>query len=178
MLWSYRNKLDVSGQSSLTRWYISPQATYSVKQLKSNIAAYRRCLIHTFSWSSYPLLRMSWVRSDEEGRVVGRIKFSLDDVTSVDQKLSNRLRFVQIEKVKRWEAMKSSSFSSTPPSRWLNICMTSILSCERNPHILLRVSAAASMRWRRRSLAEHINQVKLFFVERLASRSREACKRV
>ena len=36
------------------------------------------------------LLRMSWVGSDEEGRVVGRLKFSLDDVTSVEQKFPTR----------------------------------------------------------------------------------------
>ena len=73
----------------------------SVKQLKSNIAAYRRCLIHTISWSSHSLLRMSWVGSDEEGRVVGQTQFSLDDVTSVDQKFSNRVRFAQVENVKQ-----------------------------------------------------------------------------
>ncbi len=99
---------------------------------------------------------MSWVGLDEEGRVVGRLKFSLDNVTSVEQKFSNRLRFVQIEKVKQWEAMKIPSFSSTPP--WLNIYMVSILPCARDPHILLWVTAAASMSWRRRSLAEHINK--------------------
>jgi len=77
---------------------------------------------------------MSWVGSDEEGRVVGRIKFSLEDVTSVEQNFSSRLRFVQIEEAKQWEAMKFSSFSSTPP--WANIYMAfNAFTCARSVYI-------------------------------------------
>ncbi len=53
---------------------------------------------------------------------VGRLNFPLEDITSVERNFFNRVRFVQLEKVIQWEAIKYSSSSSTPP--WLNRYVT------------------------------------------------------
>ncbi len=55
----------------------------------------------------------------EETKAVGRLNFSLEDITSVDQKLSNRIWFVQIEKVKQWEAMKLTPHLNTSVAQYV-----------------------------------------------------------
>jgi len=90
--------------------------TSSVKQLRSDIAASNRCLNHTFSWPpSFPCFACHGFDRMGEGTVSTDFTFHLTMSLRSIKHLLTRVQFVQIEKVKHWEARKFPNFSSTPP---------------------------------------------------------------